>query len=50
MNWKTSIAGLVAAIIPWLKGVFPDFGGILDGVQSLAFALLGYFAKDNNKV
>lgn len=46
VNWKTSIAGVVAALAQAAKNVFPDFAAIADAVSALALALLGYFAKD----
>lgn len=49
LNWKTSLAGAIAALAPFLKGVLPaDLSSIADAVQALALALLGYFAKDKN--
>ena len=47
---KTTITGVLAALIPWLKGILPQkYAGLLDGVQSIALALLGWFAADASK-
>jgi len=45
-DWKTTVAGLLAALLPWLKTVFPDLGTILDAAGTLALAIFAYFAKD----
>jgi len=46
LNYKTTIAGLIAAVLPWLGSVFPDLKVIFDAAGSFALVLLGYFAKD----
>lgn len=46
-NLKTTIAGLVAALLPFVRGVVPEaLVPIVDGVAALALALVGYFAAD----
>jgi len=45
-NWKTSLAGLVAALAVASKSMWPEFSAIADAVAGLALALLGYFASD----
>jgi hypothetical protein len=49
-NWKTSLAGILAAALQAAKIHYPQFGPILDGASAFAVALLGYFAKDANPV
>lgn len=47
MNWKTTIAGVLAALAPVIAGIVPvELKPVVDGVQMIAMALLGYFAKD----
>ena len=49
VNWKTTIMGALAAMLPWLKTIVPDeFAVIFDAGQAFALALLGYFAKDKS--
>lgn len=44
---KTTIAGLVAALAPWLKTVLPDaLAPAVDAVATLALLAVGYFAAD----
>ncbi len=45
-DWKTTVTGLLAALLPWLKTLVPDLAPILDAAGSLALALFAYFAKD----
>ena len=46
-NWKTSLSGLVAAILQACKTIVPpEFSVIFDAASGLALALLGYFAAD----
>jgi hypothetical protein len=50
INWKTSIAGFLAAVLPWVRGIVPEaLVPIVDAVSSLALALLGYFAADSSR-
>lgn len=47
VNWKTSVAGLVAALAQWAKSVLPpDLAILADAISGLALAVLGYFSKD----
>lgn len=46
MNWKTSVAGLIAAIVPWIGTAFPQYDGIAKAIGSVALAVFAYFAKD----
>ena len=47
LNWKTTVAGLIAAVAPILKGIVPSaLAPICDAGMALALALLGYFAAD----
>jgi hypothetical protein len=47
LDWRTSIAGLLAAVLPWVRGIVPEaLAPIVDAASSLALALLGYFAAD----
>jgi hypothetical protein len=47
MNWKTTIFGALAAIIPYIRGIVPEeFQAIADAAAALALALMGYFAAD----
>jgi hypothetical protein len=49
-NWKTTVFGALAALLPYVKSVLPaEFGQIADGVAALALALMGYFAADKSK-
>jgi ActR/RegA family two-component response regulator len=49
VNWKTTLAGAIAAMAPFVKSILPEgLAPIADAVQALALALLGYFAKDKN--
>lgn len=46
-DWKTTVAGLVAALLPFAKGILPvALAPIVDAVATLALVLLGYFAAD----
>jgi len=45
-DWKTTVTGLLAALLPWLKTLVPDLATILDAAGALALALFAYFAKD----
>lgn len=49
-NWKTTLCGLVSAILLYLAGMpdFLPFQQILQGASGLALAAMGYFAKDTN--
>lgn len=46
MNWKTTLSGLVAALLPWAKQVWPKYALLFDAGGSFAVACLGYFAAD----
>ena len=46
MNRKTTFAGAAAALLPWLKTMFPKQGAAIDAASSAALLLLGYFASD----
>ena len=47
MNWKTSAAGLVAALLQLAKTVLPsELAPVFDTGAAFAIALLGYFAAD----
>ena len=46
MNWKTTIAGAAAALLPWAKTTFPKWSGVIDGLTSAALLGLGYYAAD----
>lgn len=49
VNWKTTLAGAVAAMAPFVKSMLPEaLAPIADALQALALALLGYFAKDKD--
>lgn len=46
-NWKTTLAGLLAAVAPIAAGAVPAaFHDIVTYAGALALALLGYFAND----
>jgi hypothetical protein len=45
-DWKTTVTGVLAALLPWLKTVVPDLATVLDATGTLALALFAYFAKD----
>ena len=47
-DWKTTVAGLLAAVLPWMKTIFPDLGTVLDALGTLALAVFAYFAKDKS--
>lgn len=47
MNWKTTVSGMIAAVAPLIRGLVPvELAPVVDGVQMIAIALLGYFARD----
>jgi hypothetical protein len=50
VNWKTTVFGALAAILPYLRGaVPPEYSAIVDAASALAIALLGLFAADKPK-
>lgn len=49
VNWRTTLLGALAAILPFVKSIIPaELGTLVDAAQAFALALLGYFAKDKN--
>lgn len=48
-SWKTTLAGAVAALLPFIKSLVPEeLGTVIDAFQAFAIAALGYFAKDKS--
>lgn len=47
-NWKTTAAGIAAAICEGLAHGLPEYAAIFRGVATLALAIMGVFAKDSN--
>lgn len=46
-NWKTTLFGALAAILPYARAIVPEqFSHIADAAAALAVALMGYFAAD----
>lgn len=48
-NWKTTIAGLVAAAAAGIKTQFPEYSAACDFVSYIAVLALGFFAADKIK-
>lgn len=46
MNWKTTVAGLLAALLPIAAQMFPQYAPLIAPVGSAAVAALGFFAAD----
>ena len=46
-NWKTTLFGFLAAVIPYVRGIIPvELTAVADAASALALALMGYFAAD----
>jgi hypothetical protein len=45
-SWKTSISGLVAAVLMALAVQFPEYKTVLETASAFSVALLGFFSKD----
>lgn len=48
-NWKTSVAGVVAAAAPIIAQAWPKYAPLAQAVSSLALLLLGWHAADKDK-
>jgi hypothetical protein len=48
-NLKTTISGLLVAVLGWAAQAFPKWHDVIMAAQNLALALLGYFAADSTK-
>lgn len=45
-NWRTTISGLLAALLPWAKQVDPKRAGLYDTLATAALGVFAYMAKD----
>lgn len=48
INWKTTVFGALAAILPYVRSMVPsEFAPVADALAALALALMGYFSADS---
>jgi len=48
-DWKTTLSGMLVALLGWAAQAFPKYKDIIEAAQNLALALLGFFAADSAK-